>query len=142
VAEHRNPVYLSPRNSFSFRKPTKLMPKHSVALAIILISASAIANRQSNSPKATLAEADRLAVLYNWPRAIPLYVKAGDEFRAANDKAGEIEARLGWIQAQAYHEPSEALADEVQADLQNPAVRGTPVLMLRCLVAEGVEDSG
>jgi hypothetical protein len=36
-----------------------------------------------------------------------------------------------------YQEPSEALADEVQADLQNSAVRAAPALMLRCLVAKG-----
>jgi CHAT domain-containing protein len=103
----------------------------------ILLFLPATAVGQLNKPKATLTEADRMAMLYNWPRAIPLYVKAGDEFGAANDKAGEIEARLGWIQAQAYQEPSEALADELQADLQNPTVRATPALMLRCLVAEG-----
>jgi CHAT domain-containing protein len=92
---------------------------------------------QLNNANATLTEADRLAMLYNWPRAIPLYLKAGNEFHAANDKVGELEARLGWIQAQAYQEPSQGLVDELQADSQDPTVRGTRALMLRCLVAEG-----
>jgi CHAT domain-containing protein len=105
-------------------------------LTIIPISASG----QLAGAKATLAEADRLAMLYNWPRAIPLYVKAGEEFRAANDKAGELEARLGWIQVEAYEEPSEALSDEVAADLQNPVARAKPALLLRCLIAKATVE--
>ncbi len=114
------------------------MPRYRAAFLIaFLLSFSFCAKGQPNNAKATLVEAERLAMLYNWPRAIPLYVKAGNEFRAANDKVGELEARLGWIQAQAYQEPSEALANEVQADLQNPIVLATPALMLRCLTAKG-----
>jgi hypothetical protein len=117
----------------------KFMPKYFGALLITaLVCVSFYAKGQSNNT--TLAEADRLAILYNWPRAIPLYVKAQSEFRSAGDKEGELEARLGWIQAEAYQEPSEALADEVQADLDNPAVRATPTLMLRCLVAKGTVE--
>lgn len=106
------------------------------ALTTIPISASG----QLSSPKAALAEADRLAMLYNWPRAIPLYIKAQSEFHAADDQAGQLEARLGWIQAQAYREPSEALAAEVAEDLQNPTVQASPALMLRCLVAKATVE--
>jgi CHAT domain-containing protein len=117
----------------------RFMPKYCAALLITaLVCVSFYAKGQSNNT--TLAEADRLAMLYNWPRAIPLYVKAQSEFRSAGDKEGELEARLGWIQAEAYQEPSEALADEVQAGLDNPAVRATPTLMLRCLVAKGTVE--
>ena len=44
-----------------------------------------------------LAEADRLAMLYNWPRAIPIYADAEREFRRLNDPKGVLEARLGWL---------------------------------------------
>ena len=37
-----------------------------------------------------LAEADRLAMLYNWPRAIPLYVDAEREFRRLNHRKGVL----------------------------------------------------
>ncbi len=106
------------------------------ALIIIPIPAKG----QSSNSQATLAEADRLAMLYNWPRAIPLYVKAENEFRSAGDNEGELEARLGWIQAQAYQEPSEALAEEIQADLRKPKVQAKPALMLRCLVAKATVE--
>jgi hypothetical protein len=78
------------------------MPKYCAALLItILVCLPFSAQGQSNNGNATLTEADRLAMLYNWPRAIPLYVKAENEFQAVSDKVGELEARLGWIQTQA-----------------------------------------
>jgi CHAT domain-containing protein len=121
-----------------FLEIDEAMRKYPVSLAItLLISLSISAKCQSTGANADLAEADRLAMLYNWPRAIPLYIKAAGEFHTAGDYTGHLAARLGWIQADAYEEPSEALADEVQADLQNPLVQATPALMLRCLVAEG-----
>jgi hypothetical protein len=82
------------------------------------------------------AEADRLAMLYNWPRAIPLYVDAERESRRLNDSKGELEARLGWLRAQAYEEPSPALAAEVDGDLRNPIIQGSAELTLRCLMAQ------
>jgi hypothetical protein len=56
--------------------------------------------------RTTLAEADRLALLYNWPRALPLYLEAEREFRRLNDPKGELDARLGWIRAPANATPS------------------------------------
>src|SRR6516164_4293117 len=79
---------------------------------------------QETPPQTTLSEADRLALLYNWPRALPLYADAQREFRRLNDRKGEVEARLGWLRAQAYEEPSPALAAEVDADLRNPIIQG------------------
>lgn len=75
-------------------------------------------------------------MLYNWPRAIPLYVQAGNEFHGVNDAKGELAARLGWIRAQAYEEPSEALDDEINADRENPTIERDATLKLRWLVAK------
>ena len=49
---------------------------------VLLISLWVPAKAQETPPQAALAEADRLAMLYNWPRAIPLYVDAEREFSA------------------------------------------------------------
>jgi hypothetical protein len=73
-----------------------------------LISPWVPAKAQETPPQTTLAEADRLAMLYNWPRAIPLYEDAEREFRRLNDRKGELDARLGWLRAQAYFENSAA----------------------------------
>jgi CHAT domain-containing protein len=117
------------------------MRKYSAALAIVAFALSCLAaGAQSEHAKVLLAEADRLAMRYNWPRAMPLYVKAENEFRSAGDREGVLEGRLGWIQAEAWQEPSESLAGEVQADLQNPLVHANSALMLRCLVAKGTVE--
>lgn len=117
------------------------MPKHCTApLIAVLVSFSFVAIGQSNNAKTTLAQADRLAMFYNWPQALPLYAKAEHEFRNASDQDGELEARLGWITAEAYQEPSETLSSEVQADLQNARVHASPALMLRCLVAKATVE--
>lgn len=106
-----------------------------IAIAILLVYL-VLAKKHWNSPKALLAQADHMAMLYNWPRAIPLYVEAGNKFRAAHNKDGELEARLGWIRAEAYQNPSTALTDEVGKDLRNPTVQANTGLMLRCLLAK------
>jgi hypothetical protein len=67
----------------------------------ILISLWVPAKARETVPQTALAEADRLAMLYNWPRALPLYADAQREFRRLNDPKGALEAQLGWIRAQA-----------------------------------------
>jgi CHAT domain-containing protein len=119
----------------------KSTAKYATFLVItILVVFPFIAICQSNSAKAALAEADRLAMLYNWPRAIPLYTKAESEFRTAGNQAGELAARLGWIQAEAYEEPTQALTDEVETDVRNPLVHAKPALLLRCLIAKATVE--
>ena len=105
-------------------------------LLILLISLCVPAKAQGTVPQTTLAEADRLAMLYNWPRALPLYAEAETEFRRLNDPRGVLKARLGWLRAEAYEEPAPALAAEVDRDLRNSVVQGDAGLMLRCLAAK------
>ena len=106
-----------------------------IAIATLLVYL-VLTKKHSNSPKALLAQADRLAMLYNWPRAIPLYVEAGNKFRAVHNKDGELQARLGWIRAEAYQDPSTALTDEIAKDMHSPTVQADTGLMLRCLLAK------
>jgi len=105
-------------------------------LFALLISFCVATKAQETPPQTTLAEADRLAVLYNWSRALPLYGEAETEFGRLNDPRGVLEARLGWLRAEAYQEPSPALAAEVDRDLRSPLVQGDAALMLRCLTAK------
>ena len=113
------------------------MNKTRFAIGIaILLAFLILAKIHARSPKALLAQADHLAMLYNWPRAIPLYVEAGDKFRAAHNKDGELKARLGWIRAEAYQDPSTALTDEIAKDMHSPTVQANTGLLLRCLLAK------
>src|SRR5487761_1024726 len=54
----------------------------------------------SNNPELLLAEANRLAWVFNWPKAEPLYVRAEELFREKGDKRDQIYARVGRIRAQ------------------------------------------
>ncbi len=103
---------------------------------VLLISIGVPSKTQGTTPQTSLAEADRLAMLYNWPRALPLYADAESEFRRLNHAKGVLEARLGWLRAEAYEEPSAALATEVDGDLRNAIIQGDTALMLRCLAAK------
>src|SRR5919108_11643 len=56
--------------------------------------------RTSNNPQVLLEEANRLAWLFNWPKAGPLYARAEELFRSKGDTRNEIYARVGRIRAQ------------------------------------------
>jgi len=112
-----------------------LAPRFPTVFAL-LISLCAPVKGQVTAPQVAVAEADRLAILYNWPRALPLYADAQREFRRLNDPKGALEAQLGWLRAEAYEEPSPALAAEVDRDLRNPIIQGSAELTLRCLMAK------
>ena len=109
---------------------------YTVFALLLSLWASAKAQATPPSPQATLAEADRLAMLYNWSRALPLYADAEREFRRLHDPKGVLEARLGSLRAEAFEEPTPAQAAEVDKDLRNPVIQGDAVLMLRCLTAK------
>ena len=55
----------------------------------------------SKNPEFLLTEANRLAWLFNWPKAEPLYVRAEELFKQRGDTRNEIYARVGRIRAQA-----------------------------------------
>lgn len=113
------------------------MTKTRLTIAIaILLAFLILAKKHSSSPKSLLAQADHLAMLYNWPRAISVYVEADNKFRAAHNTEKELEVRLGWIRAEAYQDPSDALTDEIKIDLRGPMVQSNTRLMLRCLLAK------
>jgi MoxR-like ATPase len=48
-----------------------------------------------------ISEADRFAMLYNWPKAAPLYAEAESLFKQSGDKRNALFARLGSLWATA-----------------------------------------
>jgi hypothetical protein len=90
----------------------------------LLISLSASAKAQASGPATAVAEADRLAMLYNWPRALPLYADAEREFRRLNDPKGVLETRLGWIRAQANATRRAAEAQSSELHLESTPPNG------------------
>jgi CHAT domain-containing protein/tetratricopeptide (TPR) repeat protein len=97
-------------------------------------------NSTSRSPQELLSEANRLAWLFNWPRAEHLYAAAETKYRQQGDAVGEAAARIGRIRAgsgrMSFVEVSRLLGKE----LANPLVKKDPKLKLWCVAAKGYTD--
>ena len=109
-------------------------------LLLFLTAVRVSAGTRTDAPQKILAQADRMAMLYNWPKAAPLYKQAGDDFTRGGDDKGQLSARLGWVRSQVEGGVSPALSQELERAIQNPRVQGDAQLMLRCLVARAALD--
>ncbi len=96
------------------------------------------AKAEAQNARQLLAQADRLAYLYNWPKAEPLYAQAETLFNNSGDKKDALYARLGWIWSQATNGTAAKFKQEVEADARNPLAVANPKLMIRCLVAQAL----
>jgi len=94
----------------------------------------------SDNPEALLSEANRLAWLFNWPRAEPLYAAAEELFRKSGDTRNEAYARVGRIRSQAETMSWVDVSDLIGQQLQLPVVKSDPRLRLWCLAAKGYTD--
>src|ERR1700688_147943 len=94
----------------------------------------------SRNPEILLKEANRLAWLFNWPKAEPLYIRAEQLFKDGGDTRNEVYSRVGRIRAQSetmsWVDVSEILGKEV--DL--PIAKSDKKLRLWCLAAKGYTD--
>jgi hypothetical protein len=87
-----------------------------------------------------LAEADRLALLYNWPEAAPRYAEAESLFAQSGDANHALAARLGYIWSTADSGVSPAINSEVTAYFESGLVQSDHALRLRALIAKAVLD--
>lgn len=94
----------------------------------------------SNNPEVLLEEANRLAWLFNWPKAEPLYIRAEDLFRAKGDIRNEIYARVGRIRAQSETVSWAKVSNVLGQQIDLPIVKADPKLRLWCLAAKGYTD--
>lgn len=111
---------------------------HLVALILLLLASCGQPRVQD--PANLLAEADRLALLYNWPKAAPLYAQAHSFFEKSGDTKNSLFARLGYIWATASIGVRPEISQEVATYLQDPLVKTDPALMLRSLVTKAALD--
>jgi hypothetical protein len=96
--------------------------------------------KTSNNPEALLEEANRLAWLFNWPKAEPLYVRAEELFREKRDTRNETYARVGRIRAQSERMSWVDVSDMLGQQLEIPVVKSDSELRLWCLAAKGYTD--
>src|SRR6267378_4220643 len=94
----------------------------------------------TRNPEILLAEANRLAWVFNWQRAGPLYVRAEELFKERSDPRNEIYARVGRIRAQSETISWVDVSDLLAQQLEIPVVRSDRELRLWCLAAKGYTD--
>ena len=106
----------------------------------LLLALVASGDSGAPGPLKVLADADRLAMLYNWPDASHGYLEAEALLKKSGDTKNALAARLGYIWATADSGVSPDLSREVDTYLEDPAVQKDPRLLLRALVARAVLD--
>src|SRR5437762_10460204 len=109
-------------------------------IVFLLLPMAVRSDSRPQGPLALLAEADRLAMLYNWPKAAPLYAQAESLFVQSGDKKNALFARFGYFWATADSGVNPDIRKEVATHLQDPLVQADPKLMLRGLVTQAVLD--
>lgn len=125
-------------NAFSWRWP--VLRQKVLLAAPLFFALVACSHPRVQNPSTILAEADRLALLFNFPKAAPLYAQAQSLFEHSGDKKNALIARLGYIWATADTGASPALSQEVAFYLQDPLVKADPALMVRTFVTKAALD--
>jgi hypothetical protein len=92
------------------------------------------------NPEVLLAEANRLAWLFNWPKAEPLYTRAEELFKENGDTRNEVYARVGRIRAQSETMSYVDVSLMIDKEIARPVTKSDPKLMLWCLVQKGYTD--
>ena len=94
----------------------------------------------SGNPEILLAEANRLAWLFNWPKAEPLYIRAEELFKVRGDTRNETYARVGRIRAQSETMSWVDVSEMLGQQLEIPVTKSDQKLRLWCLAAKGYTD--
>jgi hypothetical protein len=115
------------------------MRKHRIILvAFLLLPLVFRGDSPIQGPLKLLAEADRFALLNNWPKASPRCAEAESLFAQAGNGKGALAARLGYLWSTVDAGVSGSADREIASYLENPLVKGDPALKLRALVAKAV----
>ncbi|MCI0628656.1 MAG: CHAT domain-containing protein, partial [Acidobacteria bacterium] len=94
----------------------------------------------SKDPHSVLAEADRLAWLFNWPAAGPLYEEAEKLFTESGDAKNALHAKIGRLRSEAETMPFVDLSEYLATALEDPLVLNDPKLKLWILGGKGYID--
>ena len=94
----------------------------------------------SSNPETLLAEANRLAWLFNWPKAEPLYIRAEQLFKEKGDARNEVYAGVGRIRAQSETMSWVDVSEILGKELDLPIAKSDKKLRLWCLAAKGYTD--
>jgi CHAT domain-containing protein/tetratricopeptide (TPR) repeat protein len=96
--------------------------------------------KASKNPEILLKEANRLAWLFNWPKAGPLYIRAEELFQEKSDNRNETYARVGRIRSQSETMSWVDVSEMLGQQLELPIAKSDLKLRLWCLAAKGYTD--
>src|ERR1700676_2234398 len=94
----------------------------------------------SGNPEILLKEANRLAWLFNWPKAEALYIRAEQLFKDKGDTRNEVYSRVGRIRAQSETMSWVDVSEILGRELDLPIAKSDKKLRLWCLAAKGYTD--
>ncbi len=94
----------------------------------------------SSNPEILLAEANRLAWFFNWPKAEPLYIRAEQLFKLKGDERNEVYSRVGRTRAQSETMSWVDVSEILGKELDLPIAKSDKTLRLWCLAAKGYTD--
>src|SRR6266550_9519206 len=94
----------------------------------------------SSDPQILLAEANRLAWLFNWPKAEPLYIRAEQLFKLKGDERNEVYSRVGRIRAQSETMSWVEVSEILGRELELPIAKNDRTLRLWSLAGKGYTD--
>jgi hypothetical protein len=111
-----------------------------VAAALMCAPLTPQTRPSESNPKRLIEKADRLAWLYNWYLAGPLYAEAEKLYEQSGDSRNALYAKIGRLRSEwetmSFPEVSEYLATE----LETPLVQNDAQLRLWILDAKGAVD--
>jgi CHAT domain-containing protein/tetratricopeptide (TPR) repeat protein len=91
-------------------------------------------------PKQLLAAAERLADLYNWYDAQPLYAGAEKGFALLGDDRNAMFARVSRLRGEMQIRAFSTLVNDVDSILETDVAKRDKALQLRCLIVRGDVD--
>ncbi len=107
------------------------------ASALLFVAFSPAFSQQSNDPLQLLERAERLADLYNWYDAHPLYSQAERLFEGRGDDRNTLFARASRLRGEMQNLAHPDLIGKIDFILATNTAKNDPALRLRCLIVRG-----
>src|SRR5688572_3396216 len=121
------------------RKAIPFFRRAGLILLFAISSQPAFAQIGSD-PDQLLEQAERLAWLKAWPRAVPLYAEAERLYTARGDRRNALYAQINNLRGQLPRLPVPEVSERLAEYLEDPIVQSDQRLRLRTLIIKGETD--
>ena len=109
-------------------------------LAVVVLALGILPQSPATDLQPLLNEADRLAWLTDWYRAMPLYAEVERTATQSGDTRNALYAKFGRLRGQMQMRSLVEISEEIAKDLDTPLVARDPHLRLRALTVKGDID--